>query len=47
MSVPKSPTSSGWTVATAPSITSPVEPSMVIVAPSCTSWPPTRISRAR
>ena len=41
--VPKSPTSSGWTVGTAPSMTSPEAPSMVITAPSAMSWPPTRI----
>jgi hypothetical protein len=46
MSVPKSPTSSGWMVGTWPSITSPVEPSMVMTSSSRTSTPPTFIRRA-
>ena len=37
---PKSPASSGWTVATSPSITSPLAPSIVRMSPSLTSRPP-------
>ena len=35
--VAKSPDSSGWIVATSPSITSPVEPSRVMMSPAFTS----------
>jgi hypothetical protein len=33
----KSPDSSGWMVGTSPSMTSPVEPSMVITSPALTA----------
>ena len=34
--VAKSPDSSGWIVGTSPSMTSPVEPSMVMISPAFT-----------
>ncbi len=37
MSVAKSPDSSGWMVGTDPSMTSPVEPLMVMVSPALTT----------
>ena len=46
ISVPKSPTSSGCNVGTAPAITSPVAPSMVMISPSLSSRPDTRSSFA-
>ncbi|MNW22677.1 hypothetical protein D3C71_2243120 [compost metagenome] len=41
ISVAKSPDSSGWIVGTWPSITSPVEPSMVTMSPSLMVTPRT------
>jgi hypothetical protein len=41
ISVLKSPDSSGSMVGTAPSITSPVPPSMVMTSPAFTRWPRT------